>query len=106
MSKVIIGNESNFEEVVLKSSVPVLVDFYATWCGPCRQLAPSLETLADKLDGQAKVVKVNVDEEQGLSGAYQIRSLPTLLFIKGGEVYENRGGAISQSEMERLLTQD
>lgn len=105
MSKVISCNEGNFEEVVLKSDVPVLVDFYAPWCGPCRQIAPILETLATNLGDRAKVVKVNVDEEQALSGAYQIRSLPTLLFVKDGQVYENRGPGTTLSEMERLLTE-
>jgi thioredoxin 1 len=74
-----------FEEEVLKSSVPVLVDFWAPWCGPCRMLSPSLEELARELDGKAKVVKVNVDEEPELASKYGIMSIPTVIAFKGGQ---------------------
>lgn len=77
---------SDFEAKVLKSDCPVLVDFYADWCGPCKALAPTLEEAATELGDKATIVKINVDENQELAGQYGIRSIPTLLVFKGGEI--------------------
>lgn len=78
--------ESNFDSEVLKSSVPVLVDFWAEWCGPCRALAPAIDALATEFQGKAKVGKLNVDEAQGLAVKYGVQSIPTVIVFKGGQV--------------------
>ena len=78
--------EENFEAEVMQSEVPVLLDFTATWCGPCRMLAPIVDELAEELDGKIKVGKVDVDEARGLAMKYQIMSVPTLMVIQGGQV--------------------
>lgn len=93
MAEVVITND-NFESEVLKSELPVLVDFWAVWCGPCKVLSPLVEELAHEYEGKLKVGKVNVDEENDLSTKYQILSIPTLKFFKGGvEVGEIIGAA-------------
>ncbi|MDP2653033.1 MAG: thioredoxin [Candidatus Omnitrophota bacterium] len=86
--------EKNFDQEVLKSSTPVLVDFWAEWCGPCRMVAPIVEEIAKDLDGQLKVGKVNVDEAQELAAKYQVMSIPTLLVFKNGEVVDQMVGAM------------
>ena len=78
-------NDSNFEEVVLKSAQPVLVDFWAEWCGPCKMLTPVLESVANKLDGKVKIVKVDVDESPDLAQRFGIMSVPTMILFKKGQ---------------------
>ena len=84
--------DSSFKSDVLESDVPVLVDFWAVWCGPCRAIAPHLEAIADELDGKLKIVKLNIDENQQTPMGYQVRSIPTLLLFKGGELADQMVG--------------
>ncbi|MCZ6752167.1 MAG: thioredoxin [Acidobacteria bacterium] len=95
--------DQSFEQEVLKADQPVLVDFWAAWCGPCRMIAPAVESLADEYKGKAKVGKVNVDENSATPGRYNIRSIPTLLLFKGGEVQEQIVGLKSRDELADLL---
>ena len=95
--------DQSFEQEVLKADQPVLVDFWAAWCGPCRMIAPMVEALATEYAGKAKVGKVNVDENSATPGRYNIRSIPTLLLFKGGEVREQVVGVKSQDEIANLL---
>lgn len=96
--------ESNFEDEVLKSDVPVLVDFWAEWCGPCKMIAPMVEAVATEMEGTAKVGKCNLDDGQALAAKYGIRSIPTLLFFKDGEVKDQIvGAAVTQSQISEKL---
>jgi len=92
-------NEQNFEEEVIKSPVPVLIDFWAEWCGPCKMVSPIVDELASELAGKLKVMKINVDEEQGLAAKYNVMSIPTLIVFKGGEVTEQIIGALSKDQI-------
>ncbi len=96
----------NFEEEVLKSELPVVVDFWATWCGPCRMLAPVVAKIAEKFDGKIKVGKVNVDDEVELAAKYEVAAIPTILRIEGGEVVEKTMGFMSQEQLEEALGLD
>ena len=89
--------DANFDEVVLKSDKPVLVDFWAEWCGPCRMVGPVVEELAKEYDGQAVVGKVNVDNNPGISMKFGIRNIPALLFFKNGEIVDKQIGAVPKS---------
>ena len=80
--------DTNFDEVVVNSDLPVIVDFWAPWCGPCKMVGPVIEELAEDFDGKAKICKVNTDEEQDIAVKYGIRSIPTILFFKDGELVE------------------
>lgn len=90
--------DGNFEQEVLKSSEPVLVDFHAQWCGPCKAMAPALDQVAAELKGKVKVVKIDVDENPNVTGSYGIRAMPTLIIFKDGKVAAQHTGAIVQKK--------
>jgi thioredoxin 1 len=95
--------DQNFETEVLNSTVPVLVDFWAAWCAPCRMLAPVVEAIAEKYDGQAKVVKLNVDENTLTSGKYNIKGIPTLLLFKDGVIKEQIVGNTTKGTISKMI---
>jgi thioredoxin 1 len=96
-------SEATFESEVLKSDVPVLVDFWAVWCGPCRQISPIIEDLAGAYNGKVKVAKVDIDANPGLAMKYSIRSIPTILFFSGGQVVDQLVGAYPRGEYDKRL---
>lgn len=89
-------SEQTFDSEVLKSATPVLVDFWAEWCGPCKMIAPVLDELATELEGQLKIAKIDVDAEAGLAAQYGITAIPTLLLFKGGQIVDQMRGAKSK----------
>ena len=97
------GTDANFEQLVVNSDQPVLVDFWAPWCGPCRMVGPVLEEVAADYAGRAKVVKVNVDEEKQVAGSMGIRSIPTVALFKSGEVKDVLIGARPKGDFTALL---
>ena len=96
-------SEQNFEEEVLKSDKPVLVDFWATWCAPCRMMDHAVDAIAEAYAGRAKVGKLNVDDNLTLTSQYKIRGIPTLLLFKGGEIQEQLAGTASKEAISKLL---
>ena len=93
----------NFENEVMKSNIPVLIDFWAPWCGPCRMMGAIIEQLAEEYEGKAKVGKVNVDEEGELSQAFGVMSIPTIVLVKDGKVVKQAVGARPKAEVEAML---
>ncbi len=96
-------NDANFEEVVLQSDIPVLVDFWAEWCGPCRMVSPIVEELAKEYEGKALVAKMDVDSNPGIPVKYGIRNIPTILFFKSGEQADKQVGAVPKTILSQKL---
>jgi thioredoxin 1 len=90
-------NDGNFDEVVIKSDKPVIVDFWAEWCGPCRIIAPIIEEIAEQYDGKALVAKCDVDNNPGTAARYSIRNIPTVLFFKNGQIADKQVGAVPKN---------
>jgi len=103
MAKPVEFTDSNFDKEVLESDVPVLVDFWAEWCGPCKMIAPSVEELANELEGKAKIGKVDVDNNQQVASKFGIRSIPSLLIFKNGEVVDQIIGAVPKNQIQSKL---
>ena len=102
-SKPISVTTDRFEQEVVNSDIPVVVDFWAPWCGPCRAVGPILDQLADKWAGKVKVVKLNVDEEPAIAQAFQVRSIPTLVAMNGRDVVDLQVGAANRGRLEQLF---
>ncbi|MDF5728623.1 MAG: thioredoxin [Rhizonema sp. PD38] len=105
MSSIIAVTEATFNQEVLESEVPVLVDFWAPWCGPCRMVAPVVDEVATEYEGQVKVVKLNTDENPTVASRYGIRSIPTLIVFKGGRQVDTVVGAVPKTTLIKTLTQ-
>lgn len=95
--------DSNFEELVMKSGKPVVIDFWAEWCGPCRMIGPSIEEMSHEFEGKAVIGKVDVDSNPGVSGKFGIRNIPTVLFIKDGNVVDKQVGAVPKATLVNKL---
>jgi thioredoxin 1 len=102
-SKIKQVNDTSFVQQVLQSPVPVLVDYWAEWCGPCKMIAPVLDESADTYAGRLEIAKVNVDENQAIAARYHIRGIPTLMLFKGGEVVATKVGAVSKSQLAMFI---
>ncbi|MEO0999997.1 MAG: thioredoxin [Pseudomonadota bacterium] len=98
--------EQTFDAEVLNSDVPVVVDFWAEWCGPCKQIGPALEELSDEMAGKVKIAKVDVDANPNLPAKFGVRGIPALFIFKGGEVASNKTGAAPKSVLEGWITQN
>lgn len=95
--------DAGFDTEVINSDVPVLVDFWAEWCGPCRMMTPTVDAVATDYAGRVKVGKLNVDENTGTAARYQIRGIPTLLLFKGGRIVEQRVGAMGRTDVQKMI---
>ena len=94
-----------FEQTVLKSSIPVVVDFWAPWCGPCKMVAPVLDILAKEYSGKLLIAKVNTDEQQEWAGNFQVKGIPTMLFVAGGKVVHRQVGAMPEPMLREIVTE-
>ena len=101
MAKIV--NEIEFENEVIKSELPVLVDFFATWCGPCKMIAPILDQLSDEFAEKAKIVKVDVDQAKEMAMQYSVKSVPTMLLFKNGEIVDKFVGALPKNELKNKI---
>ncbi len=101
--KIVYLTDDSFEAEVLQSDLPVLVDYWADWCGPCKMIAPVLEEIADEYDGRLKVAKLNIDENTGTPPKYGIRGIPTLMLFKDGNVEATKVGALSKSQLTAFI---
>jgi thioredoxin 1 len=95
--------DSNFDDTVLKSGGPVLVDFWAEWCGPCKRLAPTVDALADEYAGKVRVGKLNVDDNPNTASKFQIRGIPTILIFKGGQIVESVVGLAQKDDLKKAI---
>lgn len=102
-SNVVILTENNFEDEVLKSNIPVMVDFWAEWCGPCQMVIPIIDELANEFVGKVKIAKLNVDENRSISMKYRVMSIPTILFFNNGEEIKREVGAKSKEDYVSML---
>jgi thioredoxin 1 len=103
MSEELVVTTATFEAEVIKSAIPVVADFWAEWCGPCRMIAPVLKELARDYKDRLKIAKINVDEQPDLASRYGIQSIPTLLFFKGGEMVRQQIGAVPRAVLEKIV---
>ena len=101
--KVMQLSDDSFEKDVLQASQPVLVDFWASWCAPCKAISPVIDALANEYDGQVKIAKLNVDENPATPGKYGVRGIPTLILFKGGSVVDQVVGAVPKNQLESLI---
>jgi len=101
--KVIHASDADFDATVLQSSEPVLVDFWAEWCGPCKMIAPTLDELAETYDGKLKIAKVNVDQNRATAMKYHVRSIPMLLLFKDGQVQATQIGAVGKAQLTQMI---
>ena len=95
--------DENFEEEVLQSNIPVLVDYWAEWCGPCKMIAPILDSLTDEYSGKLKIAKLNIDDNQQTPQKYSVRGIPTLMIFKNGNVEATKVGALSKSQLTAFI---
>lgn len=105
MSEVLHINDADFETAVVQSDIPVLVDFWAPWCGPCKMIAPILDEIAPEFAGKVKIVKINVDDNQLVAGQFGVRSIPTLLLFKNGQLVATQVGALPKNQLAAFINQ-